>query len=264
MVENRRFFFRFLHPVFVAMAYVFLYLPVIVLAIFSFNDSEVSSHWVGFTVRWYQELFKNADLLESLQVSFVVAVSATFLSVLLGTCFVLASRWWKTPLLFNIFYTNILLPEIVMSIGLLSIFVFFNIPLGYGSLITGHTLLGLGFVVPIVRARFVELDPYLTEASLDLGATYGQTLRKIYIPLLRPSLLASSLLVFTLSLDDFLIAFFCSNPSVQTLSVYIYSLARAGIDPTINALSACFLIVSSVVVLLLCACGVADQVLGHE
>ena len=118
MVENRRFFFRLVHPVFVMLAYLFLYLPVVVLAIFSFNDSEVSARWVGFTLRWYKELLKNTDLLESLQVSVIVAISATFLSVLLGTCFVLASRWWKTPFLFNIFYPNILLPEIVMSIGL--------------------------------------------------------------------------------------------------------------------------------------------------
>jgi spermidine/putrescine transport system permease protein len=151
-----------------------------------------------------------------------------------------------------------------MAIGILSVFTFFQIPLGYLSLITGHTVIGLGFVIPIVRARFVELDPILTEASLDLGASYAQTFRKVLLPLLMPSLVSSALLVFTLSLDDFMIAFFCSGPKVQTLSVYVYSMIKGGVDPTINAISALFLLFSSLLVLILCSLRVIDQVMSHE
>lgn len=264
MVENKKFFLRFIQPIFVLLAYMFLYLPILILAIFSFNDSIVSARWVGFSLRWYKALLKNPEILEAFQVSMIVAFSATFISVILGTCFVVASKWWHKRYLFNLFYANILLPEIIVGISILSIFTFFRIPIGYGSLITGHTILGLGFVIPIVRARFAELDPVLTEASLDLGATHLQTFRHVLLPLLYPSLIASSLLVFTLSLDDFLIAFFCSGPSVQTLSVYVYSMARMGVDPSINAISALFLVISSLVVLLLCSLKIVDQVITNE
>ncbi len=264
MVENRQYFGKFILPIVVAIAYLFLYLPIIVLVLFSFNKSNLSVAWGGFSLQWYEKLISSPEILNALQASLVVALSTTFLSLLIGTCFIVASRWGKSSFFSNLFYVNILLPEIVLAIGILSIFTFFQIPLGYGSLIAGHTLLGLGFVIPIVRARFVELDPILTEASLDMGATYWQTFLKVMIPLLMPSLLASGLLVFTLSMDDFLISFFCSGPTVQTLSVYVYSMIRTGVDPMINAISSCFLIVSSLLVFLLCSLKVVDQVIGHD
>lgn len=264
MVENKKIFLRFLHPVIVCLAYLFLYLPIFVLVLFSFNDASISVSWVGFSLQWYKKLINSPEILSALQTSLIVAFVTTFLSVLIGTLFVVATRWWRGSFIANIFYSNILLPEIILAIGILSIFTFLRIPLGYGSLIAGHTLLGLGFVIPIVKARFAELDPVLTEASLDLGATYFQTFRKVIIPLLMPSLIASGLLVFTLSMDDFLISLFCSGPTVQTLSVYVYSMIRTGIDPMINAISSCFLIISSLLVLILCSLKVVDQVISYE
>lgn len=250
MVESKRYIWRFFNPVVVGLAYLFLYLPIFVLVLFSFNDASFSLDWSGFSLRWYKKLVHSPEILDALEVSLIVALVTTFLSVVIGTCFVVASKWWRANFLPNLFYSNILLPEIVLAIGILSIFTFFQIPLGYGSLIAGHTLLGLGFVIPIVKARFAELDPILTEASLDLGATHFQTFRKVMVPLLMPALVASGLLVFTLSMDDFLISLFCSGPTVQTPSVYVYSMIRTGVDPMINAISTCFLIVSSLVVML--------------
>lgn len=264
MVETQRYFSRFFLPIVVASAYLFLYLPIIVLVLFSFNDSIVSFQWTGFSLRWYKKLLEMPDLLNAMRTSFIVAMVTTFLSVTLGTCFVVAGRSWRSSFISNLFYANILLPEIVLGIGLLSIFSFFKIPLGYSSLIAGHTLLALGYVIPIIKARFAELDPVLTEASLDLGATYSQTFYKIILPLLRPSLLASALLVFTLSMDDFLISFFCCGPSVQPLSVYIYSMAKAGVHPVINAISAFFLVLSSLFIMVLCRLKIIDQVISHE
>lgn len=264
MVEQRSRFLKILLPTVVGFAYLFLYLPIIVLVLFSFNNASVAIRWEGFTLRWYQELFRSPEILSAFKVSLIVATASTFLSLTLGTFFVFASRWWKRLWLFNIFHTNVLLPDLILAIGILSIFTFFQIPLGYSSLIIGHTLIGLGFVIPIVRARFVELDPILTEASLDLGATHLQTLYKIILPLLTPSLVGAGLLTFTLSLDDFLISFFCSGPTVETLSVYVYSMVRTGIDPTINAISACFLAISSILVLLLCYFKIVDQVIPYE
>lgn len=264
MVENRKWFSKILSPLFVGFGYLFLYLPMLVMILFSFNSSSSSANWTGFSFRWYVNLFYSAEMLDSLYVSLIVALCSTILSVLLGTFLVFATRWWKSFFLLNYFYPNIILPDIVLAICILSIFVFFKIPVGYGSLIVGHTLLGLGFVIPIVRARFVELDPVLTEASLDLGASYFQTFRKVILPLLMPSLIASSLLVFTISLDDFLVAFFCSSPTVQTLSIYIYSAVRTGLDPTINAISTLLLVVSSIFILILTSLKAIDQVISYE
>lgn len=260
--KNR--FSKLIQPLFVALIYLFLYLPIIVMVLFSFNKSRISVQWEGFSLYWYQKLFQTPEILDALSVSLIVAFFATLLSVVIGTLFVVASVWKKSDYISWIFYGNILLPEIVMAIGILSIFTFFQIPLGYLSLITGHTIIGLGFVIPVVRARFVELDPILTEASLDLGATYGQTFRKVLFPLLMPSIVASSLLVFTLSLDDFMIAFFCSGPKIQTLSVYVYSMIKGGVDPTINAISAIFLALSSLLILILSYLKVLDLVVSNE
>jgi len=263
-VIERRILPKILHFMFVYLVYLFLYLPIFVLVIFSFNDSTVPFVWSGFSLRWFRALAHSPDLLIALKTSLIVASVSTFLSVTIGTCLVVASRWWRPFFLFNIFHANIILPEIIMALGLLSMFTFLKIPLGYASLISGHTLIGLGFVVPIVRSRFSELDPSLTEASADLGALPVQTFRRIVLPLLSPSFIASGFLVFTLSLDDFFIAFFCSGEKIQTLSVYVYSMVRRGVDPRINAISTILLAVSSLFVLALCFTKVLDQVFGQE
>ena len=264
MVQSQKFYLRLFGPFFVCLTFLFLYLPIFILILFSFNDSPVSVKLTGFSFRWYINFIHSPQIWAALKVSLIVAFCATIFSLLLGTCFVISGRWWKTSLLNNIFYLNVVLPDIILAVGVLSVFAFFHIPLGYGSLITGHTIIGLGFVIPIIRSRFIELDPALTEASLDLGAGYVQTFIHVIFPLLTPSLIASGLLVFTLSLDDFLIAFFCSSSSVQTLSVYVYSMIKTWVDPTINAVSTCLLLVSSIIVFLLCLFKVTDQVIFND
>lgn len=264
MVGKKKYFMMICRPIFVSAVYLFLYLPIIVMVLFSFNESTTPMKWGGFSLQWYRQMWNIPEMVDALRTSLIVAASATILSLIIGVCFVVAHKWWKTALLFSLFYTNILLPDIVLAIGVLSIFTFAHIPLGYGSLVIGHTLIGLGFVIPIIRARFIELDPFLTEASLDLGASYFQTFKRILLPLLMPSIVAAGLLAFTLSLDDFLIAFFCSGPKVQTLSVYVYSMVKAGVDPTINAISAVLLGLSGILVLVLLSLNVIDQVLSQD
>ena len=150
----------------------------------------------------------------------------------------------------NLFYANLAVPEIVMAVGLLSFFYFFSVPFGLTTLIAGHTLIGLGYVVPMLHARVSDLDYRLTEASLDLGATQIQTFFNVTLPLLLPAMVGAGLLVFVISFDDFLIAFFCAGATEQTLPLYIFSLIRAGSAPVINALSTLLLVVSSLLVLL--------------
>ncbi|PCI74394.1 hypothetical protein COB28_01010 [Candidatus Dependentiae bacterium] len=252
------------HQIVVLLLYTFIYLPILVLVLFSFNESETSMSWSSFSLRWYYVLWQTPELLDSFKVSLIVAGSATVLALILGTCFVIGSSSWRTAKVYSIFYANIMLPDIVLGIGLLTIFNFLHLPLGYGSLIVGHTLIGLGFAIPIIRARYLELDPVLTEASLDLGATYIQTMFKVIFPLLAPSLFASGLIIFTLSLDDFMISFFCSGPTLQTLSVYVFSIIRTGIDPSINALSTIILIMSSLLILVLSYSKLINRVISHE
>ena len=152
-----------------------------------------------------------------------------------------------------IFYGSLVAPEIVLAVCLLSIFTFFSIPLGLTTLIVGHTLIGLAYVVPIIKSSFLEMDYGLVEASMDLGATESQTFYKIVIPILSPAIISAALLVLIVSLDDFLISFFCAGASVLTLPMYIFSEIRSGATPVVNALSTLLLVVSSFLILILTA-----------
>ena len=234
---------------FVVAMYFFLYLPILVLILFSFNNSNFPYEWKGFTLRWYIELFYSVEVWDALKNSLIVALSSVVLSLVMGVSAVLYARK-RLAKFFILFYGTLAIPEIVLAVGLLSFFSFFSIPFGLITLIASHTLMGLGYVVPLVYTRFSELDYVLTEASMDLGATRAQTYWRIIIPLLSPALLASGLLVFIISLDDFIISFFCSGASTQTLPMYIFSMIRAGASPVVSALSTLLLVVSSILVLI--------------
>ena len=149
-----------------------------------------------------------------------------------------------------LFYINLMIPEILLALSLLVLFTYCSIPLGLITLIVGHTLLGLGFAVPMISACFAEIDYSVIEASFDLGATLNQTFFRVIVPVLMPAMVAAGLLVFIISFEDFLISFFCAGSSAQTLSLYIFAMIRSGVSPTINALSTLLLLLSSAVVLL--------------
>ena len=153
---QRNLFVKIFYPLSVYLVYLFLYLPVIILVLFAFNESSIAVGWTGFSLKWFKALLQTPQMLHALKVSLIVAISSTFLGVLMGSALVFASKWIKNPLLFGMFSTNIILPEIIIAVGLLSIFTFFRIPLGYESLIAGHTLIGLGFVIPIVGSLFID------------------------------------------------------------------------------------------------------------
>lgn len=250
MMAVRAVFSKYFFPIILLALYVFLYLPIVVMVIFSFNSNEFTVQWSSFTLRWYHELFSSTEIWDALCNSLIVACSSVFLSITMGVLLVFYSA--HKPFFnksFLLFYGNLAVPEIVLAVGALSFFAFFSIPLGLTTLIAGHTLIGLGYVVPIIYSRFIELDARYTEASLDLGATQGQTLIKVILPLLWPALFAAALLVFIISLDDFIISFFCAGASTQTLPMYIFSMIRSGASPMISALSTLLLGISSILVL---------------
>lgn len=248
MYRIGEFLSRYIVPVWVACAYAFLYIPIIVLIVFSFNSVAFPYQWKGFSLQWYEQLFESIDIWKAAANSFIVAIAAVFLSLTFSLFFVLWCVQSRKKWLLNLFYPVVIVPEIILAVGLLCFYVFFNIPLGLPALIMGHTLLGFGYAVPIIYTRYSALDKRMIEASLDLGANNRQTFRKIVMPLLQPALIAAGILIFIVSFDDFLIAFFCANASSQTLSLYIFSMIRSGVSPVVNALATLMLIISSVLV----------------
>ena len=230
--------------------YTFLYAPIVVLIIFSFNSVAFPYRWVAFSTKWYVELFQSIEIWQVTKNSLIVASASSLLSITLALLFVFYGAQSKIRSAGFLFFINLMVPEIILALGLLILFTYCSIPFGLITLICGHTVLGLGFAVPMISARFSELDYSIIEASLDLGATLNQTFFKVIVPVLIPALVASGLLVFIISLDDFLISFFCAGSTAQTLSLYIFAMIRTGISPTINALSTILLFISSTVVLL--------------
>lgn len=241
---------RYAMPLFIAGIFCFLYIPIVVLVLFSFNDSAFPYVWKGFTVRWYRELWDSVEVWDALKNSLIVAFSTVMLSLTMGVLMVLYGAHNFLSRLLVLFYGSLAVPEVVLAISLLGFFSLCAVPFGLTTLIAAHTLVGLGYVVPIIQARYEELDYALVEASMDLGATQSQTYRRIIIPLLSPALFAAALLVFIISFDDFVLSFFCSGASTQTLPMYIFSVIRSGTTPVVNALSTMLLVISGLLVLL--------------
>ncbi len=242
-------FSRISIPLFAFFTYLFLYVPIFVLVLFSFNSKGFPSPFESFTWHWYQELFKTTELWASFFNSLIVACFSTGLSLLLGIMLLFfQALGGKIERGLSLFYVNLVIPETVLALGLISYFSFLDIPLGMQTLIVSHTVLGLGFVIPILYTRAVGLDPRLKEASLVLGASAAQTFFKITLPQLKPAMVSIGLLIFVVSFDDFILSYFCSGTSFQTLSIYLVSSIRYGISPVVNALSAILLLVTALFV----------------
>lgn len=247
-------------PLFVTAVYLFLYIPIAILVIFSFNSAAFPSPWVSFSLQWYRELFSIWEIWQAFFNSLFIALTATILSLTMGMALIYYSvmnREFKKLLL--LFYANTIIPEVVLAVGLLTLFSIFSVPLGFVSLIIAHTVLALGYVIPLIYTRYDDLDKRVVEASYDLGATKTQTFFKITVPLLMPALTGAGLLVFILSFDDFILSFFCAGSEAQTLSLYIYSMIRTGVSPVVNALSTLLLALSSFLVLIFCSLNVRSK-----
>jgi spermidine/putrescine transport system permease protein len=235
-------------------SYIFLYAPIVLLIIFSFNDSRfASAKWEGFSLRWYGQLFHNEAIGTALKNSLIISISATLISVVFGTMVALAMERYtfKGKLAFDsLLYLPIIIPDIAMAVMLLLFFVLVKMPLGRYTVIISHIAFDISFVAIVVRARLSQLDSSLEEAAQDLYANHWETFRRVTLPLLMPGILGGALLAFTLSLDDFVITFFTSGPGATTLPLRIYSMVKLGITPEINALSSIMLFASILLVFL--------------
>ena len=234
-----------------ALCFALLHLPVVVLAVFSFNRSRYSVRWTGFSLEWYRRLLERPDILAALRVSLIVGFVSTLVSTVLGTMVALAlarHRFRGRTLLEGLLYLPIVTPEIVVGISLLLLFATLGMALGIPTIVVAHIAFSVSFVAVVVRARLEGMDRSLEEAALTLGANEVETFRRVTLPLLLPGVVAGALLAFTMSIDDFVITFFVSGPGSTTLPVLIYSMARRTIEPTINAVSTVLVVVTTVLI----------------
>lgn len=236
----------------VALTYAFIYLPLVVLVLFSFSASRYAAVWSGFTIDWYIKLFHNARIAEALGNSLIVAVGATAIAAVLGTALAFALtrlRFRGRAALEALLSLPIVMPELVLGIALLLLFVLvLPIELGLMTIMIAHSVFGIAYVAVVVRARLDGLDPHLEEAARDLGANARQTFFRVTLPLIMPGVIGGALLVFTLSFDDFVIAFFVTGPGASTLPIEIYSMVKRGVTPEINALATLILLGSAALI----------------
>ena len=230
--------------------YVFLYLPILVVVIMSFNDSENLFVWRGFSLRWYPELFADEKIMQGLGNTLIVATGATAIATVLGTLLAYGIQHYTRGGLIRAFaIAPAILPDLLLGIGLLTFFSLLSVTLGLHSVILAHAVFATAFVTAIVLARMANLDPSLEEASRDLGAGPVRTFTRVTLPQLAPGIVAGALLAFTLSIDEFVIAFFTTAPTQPTLPIVIYSMVRFGVTPEVNALATILLLVSIVTVI---------------
>lgn len=227
----------------------FLYLPISVLIFMSFNESDAPFTWTGFSTKWYSVLVNSPNIMEGFKNTLIVAVATTIISLVLGTLLAIGlARYQKSSALEAVALTPAIFPDLALAIGLLALFTSLHITLGLHSVIISHALFCMAFITAIVRGRLAQIDSSLEEAAQDLGDSPVGTFFRVTLPSIKPALIAGGLLAFTLSLDEFVIAFFTNGPSTPTLPIVIYSMVRFGVSPEINALATVVLLISALIV----------------
>ncbi len=233
-----------------ALVYGFLFLPIAVLVVLSFNRSGLPTSWGGFSTKWYGELARNEEMREGLRNTMIVAIGATIVATVLGTLLAVGmQRYVRSRTVEVMILAPAVLPDIVLAVGLLTLYTFLGTTLGLHSVLLSHALFCMAFVTAVVRARLQSVDPSLEEAARDLGSSRLGSFVRITLPSLAPGIVAGALLAFTLSLDEFVIAFFTNGPTTPTLPQVIYANVRFGVKPDVNALASVLLLVSTIAVL---------------
>jgi len=244
---------RWTFGIWTALVFAFLYIPILLLVIFSFNSSRLNIRWEGFSWRWYGELLQNKTLIDAFKNSLVVASATTVLATALGTTGAWLLYRYRFPFqraIGLLIFIPMVMPEVLMGVSLLTEFVhLLKIDLGYQTLIIAHTTFCFPFVLVGVQARLQGLDPFLEEAALDLGATPLQAFWLIIVPYLMPAIISGALMSFTLSLDEYIVSVFTTGPQSQTLPLKVYGMAKIGLNPQLNALSTIFIVATIAIVL---------------
>ena len=231
-------------------AYAFLYLPLVIVVVYSFNDSRLNAEWVGFTLDWYRKLADNNEMLLAAGNSLVIALVASLVSTVLGTLAGLAMHRYTLRVLPVLVLTPIAIPEILMGVSLLIFFVLLNFTLGLLSVALAHIAFCIGFVAIVVRARLSGMDESLVEAARDCGATPLQAFFHVTLPLIMPGVIAGALMAFTLSIDDFVITFFTAGAGTVTLPLQIYSMIKIAVTPEVNAVSTLLMLLTLMLIVI--------------
>lgn len=235
--------------------YVFLYLPIVALIIYSFNDSPIPNHWAGFTLKWYWALIDDREMIAGFWLSLKIAFFTATFSVLLGTLAAFAlvkyRRFTGRTLFTGMVNAPLVMPEVIIGLSLLLMLVSVQRLLGFPgrgmmTIWLGHLLLGLAYATVVVQARLQEVNPQLEEAAMDLGARPGQVFFLVTLPMIAQALMSAWLLTFTLSLDDVVLSAFLSGPGATTMPLVIFSRARLGLNPSVNAVATLIVLVVSV------------------
>lgn len=231
---------KYFSKIYASLVFFFLYAPIAVLIFFSFNNSRYRGQWDGFSLKWYMELLDDRIIVQAVYNTLTIAVITTIVATFLGTIAAIGLsniKGVKKKVIMNLNYLPVVSPDILIGISLMILFIFTKIKLGYLSLLLAHITFCTPYVILSVLPKLSQLNKYLFEAAIDLGATPWQAIRKVILPQIMPGVFTGALLAFTMSLDDFVVSFFTTGSGVNTLPIAIYSMARRGINPKINAVS---------------------------
>lgn len=236
-----------------SLVYLFLYLPIFIVVLFSFNSSKMNVTFQGFTLQWYAEMFQNTDLMSALLNTIIVAASCVVISVFIGTLAAIGMFRYKFKgkgFIDSLMYIPIVIPEIVMGISLLAFFSMLNIQAGIVTLIIAHVTFSTPYVCITVRSRIAGYDMSVEEAAMDLGASPLHTLTKVTLPIIAPGIMSGAMLALTLSLDDVIVSFFTTGVDSVTLPIYIFNKVKTGVTPDINALSTVIILATMLVLVI--------------
>jgi spermidine/putrescine transport system permease protein len=234
-----------------AATFAFLYVPLLVVVAYSFNDSRLNAEWVGFTLDWYRVLFADDEMLLAARNSLFIALVSSLCATFLGTLAGLAIHRYHLRWLPLLVITPVAMPEILLGVSLLVFFIqVLHLTLGMLSVILAHITFSIGFVAIIVRARLAGMDESIFEAARDLGASQWETFRYVTFPLILPGVVAGGLMAFTLSIDDFVITFFTAGVGVSTLPLHIYSMIKIAVTPEVNAVSTLLMLLTLTMIVL--------------
>lgn len=226
--------------IYACLVYTFIYVPVITLIVFSFNNQEANTEWKGFTLNYYIKLFNDLELMQIFGLTLFIAVTVTILSAVIGTLGAVGLTKFSfkgKKVVDSSLYIPIIIPEVVLAVAMLSVMSLINFPTGTLAIIIGHTTLTLPYMVITVKSRMAGFDKSIEEASMDLGANRVVTFFRVTLPMIMPGVMSGAFLAFTISLDDFIVSNFVAGPKSVTLPVKVYSMLKVGIRPEINALS---------------------------
>ena len=243
---------------YLGLIFVLMYLPIAVVIVFYFNESKLTVRFTGFSLKWYQELFSDSAMIEALGNSLFLGVLSCFVSAVIGTLGAvgLSRIHWKTKgILEYISILPLMIPEIILGMVLMAFFYMMNLPFGMLTLLIGHTVFCVPYILMEVKARLAGMDPSLEEAARDLGAGPFRAFWDIILPLIMPAVMSGSLLAFAMSMDDVVISIFINGPRLSTLPIKVYTQIKTGVTPEVNALCTIMLAVTLLILLVYTAIG---------